>query len=180
MPIVKQRITPCLWFNTEAEEAVRFYTGIFKNSKIGRISRYGKEGYEIHGKPEGSVMTVEFTLDGVAFTALNGGPDFTFNEAVSLQVSCETQEEVDYYWEKLSKGGNEKAQVCGWLKDKYGLSWQVVPTVLAELMGDPDSAKSERTMKALLSMKKLDIAELKRAYEGEARECIAIKSPLSD
>jgi predicted 3-demethylubiquinone-9 3-methyltransferase (glyoxalase superfamily) len=163
---VMQRITPCLWFDNQAEEAARFYTGIFKNSRIGKISRYGTAGYEIHHRPAGTVMTVEFELDGQTFTALNGGPAFKFNEAISLQINCETQKEVDYYWEKLGAGGDKNAQQCGWLKDKFGVSWQVVPTVLAEMVGDPDSKKSERAMQAMLQMKKLDIAELKRAYAG--------------
>ncbi len=161
-----QKITPCLWFDSQAEEAAQFYTSIFKNSRIGRITRYGKEGYEIHGKPEGTVMTVEFEIDGQSFTALNGGPVFTFNEAISFQVNCETQEEVDYYWEKLSKGGDEKAQQCGWLKDKYGVSWQIIPKILSELVGDPDSEKSQKAMKAMLQMKKIDIETIKRAYGG--------------
>jgi predicted 3-demethylubiquinone-9 3-methyltransferase (glyoxalase superfamily) len=159
-----QKITPCLWFDSNAEEAAKFYTSIFKNSKIGRISRYGKEGHEIHGKPEGSVLTVEFELNGQTFSALNGGPIFKFNEAISFQVHCESQSEVDYYWEKLSEGGDEKAQQCGWLKDKYGVSWQVVPGVLAEMLQDKDKQKSERVMKALLQMKKLDIKRLEQAY----------------
>jgi predicted 3-demethylubiquinone-9 3-methyltransferase (glyoxalase superfamily) len=159
-----QKITPCLWFDSNAEEAVNFYTSIFKNSRIGKISRYGEAGYEIHGKPAGTVLTVEFELNGQAFTALNGGPMFKFNEAISLQVSCESQEEVDYYWEKLSEGGDENAQVCGWLKDKYGLSWQIVPTVLGEMLQDKDTEKSGRVMEALLKMKKLDIEILKEAY----------------
>jgi predicted 3-demethylubiquinone-9 3-methyltransferase (glyoxalase superfamily) len=162
-----QPITPCLWFDTQAEEAARYYTGIFKNSRIGRISRYGEAGREVHGRPEGTVMTVEFELNGQPFTALNGGPLFKFNEAISFQIMCRTQEEVDHYWNKLSEGGDKNAQHCGWLKDKSGLSWQVVPTVLAEMMTDPDKEKSGRTMEALLQMKKLDIAELKRAFEGE-------------
>jgi predicted 3-demethylubiquinone-9 3-methyltransferase (glyoxalase superfamily) len=162
-----QPITPCLWFDTQAEEAARFYTGIFKNSKIGKISRYPEAGQEVHGRPAGSVMTVEFELNGQPFTALNGGPHFKFNEAVSFQIMCRTQEEVDHYWNQLSKGGDERAQQCGWLKDKYGLSWQVVPTVLVELMSDPDKEKSGRAMEAMLQMKKLDIAELKRASAGE-------------
>jgi predicted 3-demethylubiquinone-9 3-methyltransferase (glyoxalase superfamily) len=166
MPFNLQRITPCLWFDNQAEEAANFYTSIFKNSKIGRIARYGKEGYEIHRRPEGTVMTVEFEIDGQAFTALNGGPIFKFNEAISFQVRCETQEEVDYYWEKLSEGGDKKAQQCGWLKDKYGMSWQVIPKVLSELLGDPDSEKSQRAMKAMLQMKKIDIGKIKRAYDG--------------
>src|SRR5262245_24554029 len=125
-----QKITPCLWFDSSAEEAARFYTSIFKNSKIGKIARYGEAGREIHGRPAGSVMTVEFEIDGQTFTALNGGPIFKFNEAISFQVMCETQDEIDSYWEKLSQGGDNAAQQCGWLKDKYGLSWQIVPTVL--------------------------------------------------
>jgi predicted 3-demethylubiquinone-9 3-methyltransferase (glyoxalase superfamily) len=160
-----QKITPCLWFDSNAEEAAKFYTSIFKNSKIGKISRYGKEGYEIHGKPKGTVLTVEFELNGHTFTALNGGPTFKFNEAISFQVRCKSQEEVDYYWEKLSQDGDEKAQQCGWLKDKYGVSWQIVPVVLGKMLQDRDSRKSERVMKALLQMKKLDIEALKKAYE---------------
>ncbi len=162
-----QKITPCLWFDGNAEEAVNFYTSIFKNSKIGNITRYGEAGYEIHGKPAGTVLTIEFELNGQAFTALNGGPMFKFNEAISFQVNCESQEEVDYYWEKLSEGSDEKAQQCGWLKDKYGLSWQVVPIVLVEMLLDKDPKKSERVMNALFQMKKLDIAKLKQAYEEE-------------
>lgn len=161
-----QKITPCLWFDDQAEEAVEFYTSIFSNSKIVKIVRYGEASYEVHRRPAGSVMTVAFELDGQAFTALNGGPIFKFNEAISFQILCETQIEVDYYWEKLSEGGDEKAQQCGWLKDKYGLSWQVVPSILIELLNDPDPAKSQRTMTAMLQMKKIDIDELKRAYAG--------------
>ena len=164
MPAV-QKITPCLWFDDQAEEAAAFYTGIFKNSKIGSISRYPAAGQEIHGKLPGSVMVVEFELDGQAFNALNGGPIFKFNEAISFQVFCDTQEEVDYFWDKLSEGGDKKAQQCGWLKDKYGASWQVVPRGMAEMMtGDPQ--KVQMAFKAMLQMKKLDIAELKRAYAG--------------
>jgi predicted 3-demethylubiquinone-9 3-methyltransferase (glyoxalase superfamily) len=155
-----------LWFDNQGEEAAKFYTGIFKNSKIVRIARYGEAGHEVHGRSAGTVMTVAFELDGQAFTALNGGPLFKFNEAISFQVNCETQEEVDYYWKKLSEGGDKKAQQCGWLKDKYGASWQVVPRVLIEMMSDPDVEKSGRAMKAMLQMKKLDIGELKRAYAG--------------
>jgi predicted 3-demethylubiquinone-9 3-methyltransferase (glyoxalase superfamily) len=161
-----QRITPCLWFDDQAEEAVAFYTAIFRNSTIVSISRYGEAGYEFHRKPAGTVMTVAFELDGQAFTALNGGPMFTFNEAISLQVNCETQEEVDYYWEKLSDGGDENAQQCGWLKDKYGVSWQIVPGVLIEMINDPDAGKSQRAMEAMLHMKKIDIEALRRAYAG--------------
>lgn len=157
-------ITPCLWFDNQAAEAVQFYTSIFKNSKIGRITRYGKAGQEIHGREAGSVMTVEFELNGQAFTALNGGPVFKFNEAISFQVHCGTQDEVDHYWQKLSAGGDEKAQQCGWLKDRYGVSWQIVPTVLTDMLNDRDPQKAQRTMTALLQMKKLDIAALQRAH----------------
>ena len=160
------RITPCLWFDDQAEEAVGFYTAIFKNSKIGAIARYGEAGHEVHGRPAGSVMTVAFELDGQPFTALNGGPVFTFNEAISLQIDCETQEEVDYYWERLSEGGEEAAQQCGWLKDRYGVSWQVVPRALIEMLTDPDYEKSQRAMAAMLRMKKIDIKELRRAWAG--------------
>jgi predicted 3-demethylubiquinone-9 3-methyltransferase (glyoxalase superfamily) len=153
-----------LWFDDNAEEAVKCYTSIFKKSKIGRIARYGEEGYEIHGKRAGTVMTIEFELNGQTFTALNGGPVFKFNEAISFQVSCKSQEEVDYYWEKLSEGGDEKAQQCGWLKDKYGVSWQIVPAVLGEMLQDKDAEVSNQVMKALLQMKKLDIKKLKQAY----------------
>jgi len=163
---VTQRIAPCLWFDHQAEEAATFYVSVFKNSKILSVTRYGKAGYEIHKRPAGSVMTVAFELDGQALTALNGGPVFTFNEAVSLQVNCDTQAEVDYYWEKLSKGGDPKAQQCGWLKDKYGLSWQVVPKVLPELLKDHESAKAQRTMEAVLRMKRIDIGELEHAVAG--------------
>jgi len=165
----KDRITPCLWFDNQAEEAARYYTTIFKNSKIGTISRYTEAGREVHGRPAGSVMTVAFELEGQTFTALNGGPVFKFNEAVSFQVNCETQEEVDYYWEKLSEGGDPSAQQCGWLKDKYGLSWQVVPRALTEAISDPDPAKAGRVMEAMLPMKKIDIDEIKRAYAGAGR-----------
>ena len=149
----------------KAEEAAKFYTSVFKDSKIGDVTRYGKEGYEIHGKEEGTVMTVEFEIEGQKFLGLNGGPIFKFNEAISFQVYCETQEEVDYYWEKLSEGGDEKAQVCGWLKDKYGVSWQIVPIILIEMLKDKDSEKSQKVMKAMLQMHKLDISTLKKAYE---------------
>jgi predicted 3-demethylubiquinone-9 3-methyltransferase (glyoxalase superfamily) len=162
-----QPITPCLWFDTQAEEAARFYTGVFKTSKIGKISRYTEAGHDVHGQPAGKVMTVEFELNGQPFTALNGGPHFKFNEAISFQIMCKDQEEVDYYWNKLGQGGDPNAQQCGWLKDKYGLSWQVVPTALVELLGDPNREKSGRAMEAMLKMKKLDIAELERAFEGE-------------
>ena len=163
---VTQRITPCLWFDNQAEEAVAFYTSVFKNSRIVSVVRYGEAGHDIHGRQAGTVMTVAFELDGQAFTALNGGPVFQFNEAISLQVNCATQEEVDHYWEKLSEGGDETAQQCGWLKDKYGVSWQVVPTALFEMIDDPQSERSQRVTEALLKMKKLDIEELRRVYEG--------------
>jgi predicted 3-demethylubiquinone-9 3-methyltransferase (glyoxalase superfamily) len=161
-----QKITPCLWFDDQAEEAAKFYTAIFNNSKIVSMTRYGEAGHEVHGRPAGTVMTVAFELDGHAFTALNGGPMFKFNEAISFQVSCETQEELDYYWERLSEGGDREAQQCGWLKDKYGASWQVIPNVLLEMLTNPDSKKSQRVMKSMLRMKKIDIEELKRAYDG--------------
>jgi predicted 3-demethylubiquinone-9 3-methyltransferase (glyoxalase superfamily) len=161
-----QRITPCLWFDTQAEEAAQFYTAIFKNSKITSVTRYGDAGREIHGREAGTVMTVAFELDGQAFTALNGGPMFKFNEAISLEVDCQTQEEVDYYWDRLSEGGDENARQCGWLKDKYGVSWQIVPSIVKELMQDQDADRSNRVMNALLQMKKLDIAALKRAWDG--------------
>ena len=162
-----QKITPCLWFDDQAEGAANFYTSIFKNSKIGNITRYGKEGYEIHGREAGTVLTIDFEIEGQKYTALNGGPVFKFNEAISFVVQCKTQKEVDYYWEKLSEGGDERAQQCGWLKDKYGVSWQIVPTILGEMLQDKDQGKSERVMKTMLQMKKIDIEELKRAYKGE-------------
>ena len=154
-----RKITPCLWFDTEGEEAAAFYTSIFENSRILRVTHYGSAG----PRPEGMVMTVSFELEGQEFIALNGGPEFTFNEAISFQVNCESQEEVDEFWAKLSDGGEEGP--CGWLKDKYGVSWQVVPTVLDELIVDPDPERSQRVMKAMLGMGKLDIAELRRAAD---------------
>jgi predicted 3-demethylubiquinone-9 3-methyltransferase (glyoxalase superfamily) len=160
-----QKITPCLWFDDKAEEAAKFYASIFKNSRIGEVTRYGKEGYEIHGREAGSVLTIDFEIEGQKFVALNGGPIFKFNEAISFQVHCETQKQVDYYWEKLSKGGDEQAQQCGWLKDKYGVSWQIVPNGLGKMLQDKDAKKSERVMKALLKMRKLDIMILRQAYE---------------
>ena len=166
MTQVAQKITPCLWFDDQAQEAAEFYTAIFPDSKITKVARYGEAGREAHGRPPGSVMTVAFELDGQAFTALNGGPIFKFNEALSLQINCETQKEVDHYWNALSKGGNEKAQQCGWLKDKYGLSWQVVPRVLVEMITDSDPQKAGRVMEAMIKMKKIDIAQVKRAYAG--------------
>ena len=160
---ITQRIAPCLWFDHQAEEAAKFYVSVFKNSRIGRVSRYTATGQEIHGRQPGSVMTVEFELDGQRFTALNGGPDFRFTEAVSFQINCETQEEIDFYWNKLSQGGDPKAQQCGWLKDRFGLSWQVVPTVLPDMLQDHESPRAQRAMEALLRMKKIDIRELERA-----------------
>jgi predicted 3-demethylubiquinone-9 3-methyltransferase (glyoxalase superfamily) len=160
------KISPCLWFDHQAEDAARFYTALFKDSRIITISRYPEAGREIHGRPAGSVMTVAFELNGQTFTALNGGPIFKFNEAVSFQIECATQEEVDYYWERLSEGGNPEAQQCGWLKDKFGLSWQIVPRVLPELLTDPDAAKSQRAFEAMLQMKKLGIECLLRAFAG--------------
>jgi predicted 3-demethylubiquinone-9 3-methyltransferase (glyoxalase superfamily) len=168
MMITTQSLVPCLWFDTHAEEAARFYTGIFKNSRIGTITRYSEAGREVHGRAAGTVMTVEFELNGQQFTALNGGPHFKFNEAISFQIMCKNQDEVDHYWNKLSQGGDPSAQQCGWLKDKFGLSWQVVPTVLLDMLTDSDREKADRAMEAMLQMKKLDIAELERAYEGEA------------
>jgi predicted 3-demethylubiquinone-9 3-methyltransferase (glyoxalase superfamily) len=160
------KISPCLWFDHQAEDAARFYTSIFKDSKIVAISCYPEAGQEIHGKAPGSVMLVAFELNGRSFTALNGGPFFKFNEAVSFQVECATQEEVDYYWERLSEAGDPQAQQCGWLKDKFGLSWQIVPKVLPELLTDPDTTKSQRAFQAMLQMKKLDIEGLQRAFAG--------------
>jgi predicted 3-demethylubiquinone-9 3-methyltransferase (glyoxalase superfamily) len=165
MPTIR-KIIPCLWFDSQAEEAAKFYVSVFERSRITGITHYGTEGQEVHGGKPGSVLTVAFELDGEPFTALNGGPLFRFTEAVSFQVMCETQDEVDRYWSKLSAGGDEKAQQCGWLKDQYGLYWQVVPAVLPALIGDPDPAKAGRVMKALLPMKKLDIKALKRAHAG--------------
>jgi len=152
-------ITPCLWFDHQAEEAAIFYTSIFKNSKIGSVSRYGKEGFEIHGQKEGTALTVSFEINGQPFTALNGGPVFTFSEAVSFQVFCDTQEEIDNYWENLTEDGKEVQ--CGWLKDKFGVSWQIVPTILPTLMSDP--SRAERVMKAYMQMVKFDIKTLEEA-----------------
>ena len=163
---VSSKIAPCLWFDTQAEDAARYYVGIFPNSKIQKIARYGKAGFEQHQKKEGTVMTVQFELAGQTFTALNGGPNFKFNEAVSLQIYVDDQKELDYFWDKLTAGGDPSAQVCGWLKDKFGLSWQVAPAKMVEWFGDPDE-KSERAMSAMMSMKKLDIAALERAYAGK-------------
>jgi predicted 3-demethylubiquinone-9 3-methyltransferase (glyoxalase superfamily) len=160
---ITQKITPFLWFDDKAEEAARFYTSIFKNSKIGNITRYDEEAAGPTGRPAGSVMTVDFQLAGKEFVALNGGPMFKFTEAISFVVNCENQEEVDYFWSKLSAGGEESR--CGWLKDKFGLSWQVVPTVLIEMLTDKDTAKAKRVMHAMLQMDKIDVAVLKKAYD---------------
>jgi predicted 3-demethylubiquinone-9 3-methyltransferase (glyoxalase superfamily) len=158
------KITPCLWFDSEAEDAARFYTGVFRNSRITGITRYSEAGREVHGQPAGKVLTVAFELDGQPCTALNGGPQFKFNEAVSFQVPCKSQEEVDYYWDKLSAGGDPRAQQCGWLKDRFGLSWQVFPSVLIDMLQDKDRAKADRVMEAMLRMKKIDLEALERAY----------------
>ena len=160
---ITQKITPFLWFDDKAEEAAKFYTSTFKNSKIGKTTRYDEEAGEATGRPPGSVMTVEFELEGQQFVGLNGGPMFKFTEAVSFAVPCETQDEVDYFWEKLSAGGETSR--CGWLKDKFGLSWQVVPTVLIEMMHDP--ARAEKAMGAVMQMDKIDIAKVRRAVEGK-------------
>ncbi len=160
------KISPCLWFDDQAEPAAAFYTALFPNSKIGTVSRYGEAGKEFHGRPIGSVMTVEFELAGQPFTALNGGPVFKFNEAISFQVSCESQQEVDHYWHALTAGGDPAAQQCGWLKDKFGVSWQIVPTALIALMRDADGGRSQRAMTAMMQMKKIDIAALERAAAG--------------
>jgi len=158
---VMQKITPFLWFDTQAEEAANFYVSIFKNAKIASVARYGEAGARASGREKGTVMTVAFELDGQEFVALNGGPHFRFNEAVSFVVNCSSQEEIDYYWQRLSEGGDPKAQQCGWLKDKYGVSWQVVPTIIRELLQDPK--KSEKLMEAVLRMKKIDIEQIKQA-----------------
>ncbi|MBK5720367.1 VOC family protein [Dysgonomonas sp. Marseille-P4677] len=161
-----QKIIPCLWFDHQAEEAVKFYTSLFESSKIGRIIRYTEAGQGDHQMPPGSVMTIEFTLDGQEFLALNGGPVFKFNEAVSFIINCDTQAEIDYYWDHLTADGGEEG-VCGWLKDKFGVSWQVAPTVLNEMMADPDMEKVKRVTQAFLPMKKLDMAIIEKAYKGE-------------
>jgi predicted 3-demethylubiquinone-9 3-methyltransferase (glyoxalase superfamily) len=165
MALAKQRIMPCLWFDTEAENAANFYCSVFKNSRITEISRYGNEGFEKHGKRVGSVMVVAFELEGQKFVALNGGPQFKFSEAISFQIHCDRQKEVDYFWDKLTDGGEEGP--CGWLKDKFGLSWQVVPTTLIEMVTDKDPVKVQRVTKAFLQMKKFDISALRRAFEGQ-------------
>jgi predicted 3-demethylubiquinone-9 3-methyltransferase (glyoxalase superfamily) len=165
MPTIR-KIIPCLWFDSQAEEAAKFYVSVFERSRITGLTHYGVEGQEVHGGKPGSVLTVAFELDGEPFTALNGGPQFKFTEAVSFQVMCETQDEIDRYWSKLSAGGDVKAQQCGWLKDKYGVSWQVFPTALLEMINDPASEKSQRATEAMLQMKKIDLEKIKRAYDG--------------
>jgi len=159
------RISPCLWFDHQAEEAVEFYTSIFEDSRIFSVTRYGEAGHETHGQPVGSVMEIEFDLGGRRFLAINGGPHFTFSAAVSFVVDCETQEELDAYWEKLSDGGSEDR--CGWLQDRFGVSWQIVPRALPELLRSPDPDKAARVMNAMLQMVKIDIAALQRAHDGE-------------
>jgi predicted 3-demethylubiquinone-9 3-methyltransferase (glyoxalase superfamily) len=159
-------IAPCLWFDTQAEEAARYYTGIFKDSRIVSVTHYGHAGYEAHHRPAGSVMAVAFELNGQPFTALNAGPQFKFNEAISFYVNCADQEEIDYYWDKLSAGGDPKAQMCGWLKDKYGVSWQIVPENVYELYEDAGSPPAEATMEAMLKMKKIDMEALQRAHDS--------------
>jgi predicted 3-demethylubiquinone-9 3-methyltransferase (glyoxalase superfamily) len=166
MPI-SQKITPILWFDRQAEEAAQFYTAIFPNSRIIDVTRYAESDHESHQGRAGTAMTVAFALDGQLFTALNGGPTFTFSEAISFQIACQSQDEVDYFWERLSAGGDPAAQQCGWLKDRYGVSWQVVPTILQELLGNAEADQAQRVTAALLQMKKLDIAALQRASVGE-------------
>jgi predicted 3-demethylubiquinone-9 3-methyltransferase (glyoxalase superfamily) len=166
MAKITQKITPFLWFDNQAEEAAKFYTSIFKNSKIENVTRYDEEGSKVSGRPKGSLMTVPFQIEGQEFVALNGGPMFKFTEAISFIVNCETQKEVDYYWEKLSAGGEEVQ--CGWLKDRFGLSWQVVPTVLTEMLQDKDPQKAQRVMAAMLKMKKIEIADLKKTYDSKS------------
>ena len=166
MAVTTQRITPFLWFDNQAEEAVAFYTSIFKNSKVLTTARYTEEASQAAGRPTGSVMIVDFELDGQRLTALNGGPHFKFNEAVSLVVHCQNQEELDYYWNKLSEGGDKQAQQCGWLKDRFGLSWQVIPDQLPKLLADPNPEKGRKVMAAMLKMKKIDLPALETAAAG--------------
>lgn len=166
MANISQKITPFLWFDDNAEEAANFYVSVFKNSKILSVGRYTEAGKEIHGKKPGSAMVVDFIIEGQSFQAINGGPQFKFSEAVSFMVSCEDQKDVDYYWNKLTADGGEES-MCGWLKDKFGLSWQITPTIMSELFGADDKEKAGRAMNAMMQMKKLDIAALKKAYEGK-------------
>jgi predicted 3-demethylubiquinone-9 3-methyltransferase (glyoxalase superfamily) len=165
MAIAKQQITPCLWFDKNAEEAVNFYITVFKNSKITAIVRFGNAGQEVHGGTPGAVLAIDFELDGQKFSCLNGGPQFKFSEAVSFQIPCETQEEIDYYWSTLTKGGSESE--CGWLRDKFGLSWQVFPRRLLEMLRDPDRAKADRAMSTMMKMSKIDFATIERAFAGK-------------
>jgi predicted 3-demethylubiquinone-9 3-methyltransferase (glyoxalase superfamily) len=167
MPTV-QTITPCLWFASQAQEAATFYTSVFKNSRITQVSYYGEAGQEVHGQKPGSVMLVAFELDGQSFSALNGGPVFTFTEAISFQVNCDTQAEIDDYWDKLRAGGAPKAQQCGWLKDRYGVSWQIVPRAIGELMSADHPARANRVMAAMMGMKKIDLAALQAAFNATA------------
>jgi predicted 3-demethylubiquinone-9 3-methyltransferase (glyoxalase superfamily) len=166
MPSIRQKVSPFLWFDTQAEEAAKFYISVFKNSAIKQISRYGKAGRDVHGKEPGSVMVVAFEIEGLTFTALNGGPQFKFDEAVSFQVMCDSQDEIDYFWSKLSAGGQEGP--CGWLKDRFGLSWQVVPSELPQMLIGGDGAQLDRMMTAIMSMKKFDLETLRRARAGQA------------
>jgi predicted 3-demethylubiquinone-9 3-methyltransferase (glyoxalase superfamily) len=166
MPSIRQKLSPCLWFDTEAEQAANFYVSVFETSRIKQISRYGTAGREVHGKEPGSVMVVEFEIEGQTFTALNGGPQFRFNEAVSFQVMCDTQAEIDRFWTKLSAGGQPGQ--CGWLKDKYGLSWQIVPSALPQMMTTATGARLDRMIGAVMKMKKFDLATLQQAYAGQA------------
>lgn len=163
---ITQKISPCLWFDHQAEEAVRFYVSVFEDSRVIGMTHYGTAGFDIHGRPAGSVMSVLFELAGQAFTALNGGPVFTFNEAISLQIQCRDQAEIDRYWSALGEGGDPDAQVCGWLKDRYGVSWQVLPTLLTEMIGQGDQEAANRVMTAMLQMKKLEVTALQKAFEG--------------
>ncbi|HTF02988.1 MAG TPA: VOC family protein [Bacteroidia bacterium] len=167
-----QKLTPNLWFDKNAQEAVDFYLAVFRDSGIDRITHYGKAGFEVHKMPEGTVLTIEFHIEGHQFVALNGGPVFQFNEAISFIVNCDTQEEIDYYWDRLTEDGPVKSQQCGWLKDKFGVSWQIVPTALSEMLEDSNQEKAADVMTAMLRMKKLDIEKLRRAYEGDMIEAV--------
>ena len=166
-------IVPCLWFENQAEDAAKYYTGIFKTGRVTKVTRYSEVGHEAHHRPPGSVMTVEFEINGKTFTALNGGPEFKFNEAISLQVMCEDQKEVDYYWDKLRAGGDPSAQICGWLKDKYGLSWQIIPEEMLKLVEDQTRVNGKRAFAAMMKMKKIDLAAIKAAYNGKAHSGVA-------
>ncbi|KAK1751416.1 Glyoxalase/Bleomycin resistance protein/Dihydroxybiphenyl dioxygenase [Echria macrotheca] len=166
MTLDNLKLTTCLWFDGKAEEAANFYVSVFKNSKITHVQRYSDAGKEQHGHEPGTVLVVEFVLNGHRFVALNGGPNFKFTPATSFMIDCATQEEVDYYWDKLREAGDESAQQCGWLADKYGVSWQVVPTVLKDMLGNSEKEKADRAMVAMMGMKKLDIAALQKAFDG--------------